>query len=200
MMYIDKHHLMQDGHNVDFLPTPNMGGTITPQYLVLHYTAGGSAAGAVSWLTSAQSKASAHLVIGRDGKITQLVPFNRCAWHAGKSRWNGFDNLNELSIGIELVNAGMLTLKNGDWRTPSQTLVADDDVVVAVHKNDTVERGWQKYPEAQVLACAAVARALFAEYPLSEIIGHDDIAPFRKIDPGPAWPMDEFRTLIFGKR
>jgi len=85
-MKIKNHKLV----GVDYKRSPNQSGTIKPTYLVIHYTAGRSAEAAVRTLTSRKRKASAHLVIGRDGSVTQLVPFNRKAWHAGKSEWKSF--------------------------------------------------------------------------------------------------------------
>ena len=87
-------------------PSPNHSGEITPKFIVMHYTAGWSAEGSITWLTNKESKVSAHLVIARDGTITQLVPFNKKAWHAGPSVYDGYKNLNSHSIGIALDNAG----------------------------------------------------------------------------------------------
>ncbi len=87
-----------------------------PTYLVMHYTAGGTMSGAVSTLKKKGSKASAHIVIDRDGAVEQVLPFNKVTWHAGRSRWRGLKGLNAHSIGIELVNAGPLQQSNGNWR------------------------------------------------------------------------------------
>lgn len=72
--------------------------------LVIHATAG-SAASALSWLTNPKSRVSAHYLIDKRGRVTQLVPDHRCAWHAGRSAWRGETQINECSIGIELENA-----------------------------------------------------------------------------------------------
>ena len=64
------------GAGLSFVETPNKGGDLAPRYLVFHYTAGKSATSSINWLTSPESKASAHLVLARDGTITQLAPFN----------------------------------------------------------------------------------------------------------------------------
>ena len=79
-----------------------------PDMIVLHYTAGVSAASSADYLVRPEVKASAHLVIGRDGRIFQLVPFHVEAWHAGRSRYTGREGLNRFSIGIELDNLGRL--------------------------------------------------------------------------------------------
>ena len=109
-MRIEDHRLiLDDGSPADFVATDKMSGQLDHRYLVMHYTAGGSADGAIRTLTDPAVKASAHLVIAADGEITQLVPFDRVAWHAGVSSWQGLTRLNGHSIGIELDNAGMLT-------------------------------------------------------------------------------------------
>jgi N-acetylmuramoyl-L-alanine amidase len=78
-------------------------------------------------------------------------------------------------------------------------VVADDEVLVAKHKHGGRELGWKIYPEAQLTVLEAVASALFESYPLKEIVGHDDIAPGRKRDPGPAFPMTHFRSRLLGR-
>src|SRR5262245_13438472 len=105
-MEISKHTLA--GPGVTALETPNKEGVIAPEYLVVHFTAGRSAQASVDWLCNPAARASAHVVIGRDGKICQLVPFNLKAWHAGVSAWAGRTGLNSCSIGVELDNAGKL--------------------------------------------------------------------------------------------
>ncbi|MFC1492026.1 N-acetylmuramoyl-L-alanine amidase, partial [Nitrospinota bacterium] len=82
-MEIHNHFL--EGKSVDRTETPNRGGEITPRLLIFHFTAGKSAESAIRWLCDPEARASAHLVIGREGRITQLAPFNIKTWHAGKS-------------------------------------------------------------------------------------------------------------------
>lgn len=95
-MKILRHRLQHDdGAPVPFENSPNQRGGLDAKYLIIHYTAGSSADSSVRWLTNPASEASAHLVIGRDGSITQLVAFDRVAWHAGKSRWHGLASLNK---------------------------------------------------------------------------------------------------------
>ncbi len=82
-MKILRHRLRHDdGTPVAFERSPNLGGRVAHEYLVMHYTAGSSAAGAIAAMTEPGGN-SAHLVIGRDGAVTQLVAFDRVAWHAG---------------------------------------------------------------------------------------------------------------------
>lgn len=199
-MKIEAHRLLDDaGTSVKFRPSPNCSGPLDASVLVIHYTAGHSPDNSINWLCNPTAKASAHLVIGADGSLTQLVPFNRVAWHAGVSRWNDRDRLNDWSIGIELDNPGFLTRTGNVWRTRLGRVVPDDEVLIAAHKHGGRELGWKVYPEAQLSALEAVATALFEAYPLKEIVGHDDIAPRRKRDPGPAFPMSHFRARLLGR-
>lgn len=203
-MKINNHRLVQgDGTPMPFVATPNMGGVMQPEYLVIHYTAGSSAEGSIAWLSNPQAQASSHLVIGRDGNITQLVPFNHSAWHAGKSQWDGRSGLNSFSIGIELDNAGKLERVGSRWLSAvSKRAYADDDVLIANHQQDrpgTPPGGWHEYAEAQIEAALAVGLLLMQRYKLKEVLGHDDIAPGRKSDPGPAFPMPSFRSRLQGR-
>lgn len=143
---------------VEFHKSPNHGREITPRIIVIHYTGDNSCQGAVSWLTSARSGVSAHLVVDKDGTIYQLVPFNVAAWHAGKSDYNGQSNVNAFSIGIENVGIG------------------------------------DEWPDTQVEANRQIIAALFANYPIEDVVGHSDVAPGRKVDPGPNYPWDKVTT------
>ena len=146
--------LYADGVQVPFRESPNTGRQITPTIVVIHYTGDNSMEGAVSWLCAAQSGVSAHLVIGKDGSIVQLVPFNVSAWHAGKSDYQGRANVNAFSVGIECVGIG------------------------------------DEWPDEQVEAIRATIQALFLAYPIEDVVGHQDVAPGRKSDPGPNFPWD----------
>jgi N-acetylmuramoyl-L-alanine amidase len=194
-------HLLckDDGTPYPFEKTPNQGGAITPQFLVLHFTASHSARVAISWLTNPEAKASAHVVIARDGTITQLVPFNLEAWHAGKSHWAGHDGLNKYSLGIELDNAGKLKREGSKWVTWNGKPIPDNEVMEATHKNETEKAGWHTFSEAQLKAARELSALLIQTYNLKDIIGHEDIAPGRKTDPGPAFPMKDFRTQLIGR-
>ena len=110
MTYAVKSHRMQrNGAPVPFRATPNKGGTITPTVIVLHDTAGRlDGETSVGWLCSKAAKASAHFVVGRGGELTQLAPTNVATWHAGQSNWRGMSNVNGFSIGIEIVNPGIM--------------------------------------------------------------------------------------------
>jgi N-acetylmuramoyl-L-alanine amidase len=199
-MKVINHFLyFDDGQQVRFVKSPNIEGKMQPEYLVIHYTAGSTAAGAVTWLTNSRAYVSAHLVIGRDGSITQLVPFDTVAWHAGASMWEGREGLNKYSIGIELDNAGRLLRKGGEWLAGFGKVYADDEVIEAYHKNGKGPYGWHTYSEKQLEVALEAGLALFEAYKLLDVVGHDDIAPHRKIDPGPAFPMDSFRAKLLGR-
>jgi len=148
------HYLYVDSQRVPFRESPNRGRVMVPTLIVIHYTGDNSMAGAVSWLCAERSGVSAHLVIGKDGSIYQLVPFNMVAWHAGQSDYNGRANVNAFSVGIENVGLG------------------------------------DSWPVAQVEANRAIIAALFAAYPIEDVVGHEDVAPGRKPDPGPNFPWD----------
>ncbi len=190
--------------NDEFLPfvrSPNIQGGLKPEYLVMHFTRGQSAEGAISWLTNKIAKASAHLVIGRDGSITQLVRFNHVAWHAGRSFWEGRLNLNRFSVGIELDNLGQLQRNaQNQWEIFGK-VIPDDQVIEQVHKNDSQGRllGWHTYTAEQMAAAEEVSALLVEKFSLRDVVGHDDISPARKWDPGPAFPMASFRSKIFGQ-
>lgn len=199
-MKVVSHRLLHDDDTpVKFDKSPNQSGEIGPEYLVIHYTAGRSASSSVNWLTNRDAQASAHLVIGRDGSVTQLVAFNRKAWHAGVSRWAGRDNVNSFSIGIELDNPGKLTRNADGWMSAWGDPVAPGQVVEAVHKNGGSLTGWHTYSGEQLEMLRDVATCLVRKYNLRDIIGHDDIAPSRKSDPGPAFPMDSIRSAALGR-
>lgn len=190
-----------DRSAVPFYESPNVGGSLNPKAIVMHYSASGSAEGTAEHFRKARSKASAHLVIGRDGSIIQCVDLRRVAWHAGRSSWNGRSRLNSWSIGIELVNWGPLARDEDGWRTWTGAAVSAKDVRIATHRDEKKERGWQTFPEAQMEAAHDICSALVSEFPaIDHILGHDDVSPNRKIDPGPAFPMLSFRAAILPER
>ena len=201
-MRVRNHRLLgADDAPVEFRQSPNQSsGTIVPEYLVVHYTAGRSASSSIEWLCDKDARASAHLVIDRKGAITQLVAFNRKAWHAGVSRWAGRDGVNAFSIGIELDNPGKLTRLTNGWASAWGDAVDGDKVLEATHKNGGAACGWHTYSAEQLEALRRVAACLVNHYGLKDVVGHDDIAPGRKTDPGPAFPMVSFRSAVLGRQ
>ena len=194
---VKTHVLYLDDKPVAQKKTPNMGGgLIRPSLLVMHFTASQRAAGAISWLCNPVAKASAQIVIDIDGTVTQLMPLNRIAWHAGLSKWKGKSGCNAFSIGIEMANLGLLRRLGNDKFADSYGHYVPAAQVATVNG-----RYWALYPKSQQDAAVGVAQAIIATYPtIREIVGHSDIAPGRKIDPGDAWPMEGFRSKVFGRK
>ncbi|WP_213878150.1 N-acetylmuramoyl-L-alanine amidase [Pseudomonas sp. dw_358] len=143
------------------------------QYIILHYT---SAPQARSLALLTHGEVSAHYLIGDDAPATvfQLVDENQRAWHAGESEWQGRTWLNSDSIGIEIVNPGYLDTPTG--------------------------RVWYPYSEAQIEHVIALVRDIAARHriPARNIIGHSDIAPLRKQDPGPLFPWKRLADAGLG--
>jgi N-acetylmuramoyl-L-alanine amidase len=150
------------------LPSPNhdsrgdaIAGTPPIDMLVLHYTGMQSGAAALDRLRDPAARVSAHYVADEDGTVWRLVPEERRAWHAGVSYWMGGTALNTVSIGIEVVNPGH------EW-------------------------GYRAFPAAQMDAVEALCRDIVSRrrIPAYRVVGHSDIAPTRKADPGELfdWP------------
>lgn len=198
---VQGHILRNNGNPVAFTATPNQGpvGSVRPLYLIMHYTAGPTAAGAINWLANSQAQASAHLVIDRNGQVTQMVAFNRRAWHAGVSRWQELESMNSYSIGIELVNAGKLKKVGNRWENWAGNVIPAAEVEEATHKHETSSAGWQVYPTVQIEAALDVALALHATYRFLDVLGHEDVSRGRKVDPGPAFPMSSFASRVIGR-
>jgi N-acetylmuramoyl-L-alanine amidase len=159
---IKNHLLYKDGAQVNFKMSPNHGGEIDPDVIVIHYT-GDNGLGGLHWLCSRESQVSAHLWIAKTGQIWQLLPFNIKGWHAGASEMpepDGRPNVNGFSIGIE--NQGL----GDDW------------------------------PGAQVEAIIEVVIALHRAYKITTTVGHEDVAPGRKTDPGPNFPWDKLEAAL----
>jgi N-acetylmuramoyl-L-alanine amidase len=139
-------------------PSPNHGPRGEPariDMLVLHYTGMRTATAALERLCDAVARVSAHYLVEEDGTIWRLVPEHRRAFHAGVSCWEGEGDLNSVSLGIEIVNPGH------EW-------------------------GYRPFPEAQMASVELLCRDLATRYsiPPHRVVGHSDIAPVRKSDPG----------------
>ncbi len=200
-MNIVNHRLQ--GDTIKWQETPNRGGKLVdgaPDSIVIHYTAGSSAESAVQTLTNPDVKASAHLVVGRQGEIYQLAPFDTVAWHAGRSRWQGRSGYNKYAVGIEIDNAGRLERNgNGGFVSWFNKLYDPEDVIEATHRNESRPTFWHRYTEPQIEAVFELCRLLNQSYPIREILGHEEIAPTRKIDPGPAFPLDRLRDTLLAE-
>jgi N-acetylmuramoyl-L-alanine amidase len=181
--------------------SPNHGGTFAPGKLdtiIIHYTAGSSAESSVKSLMDVNSKASAHLVIGRDGSITQLVPFDTIAWHAGPSQYGTRIGFNQYSIGIEIDNAGVLEKRGGKYYSWFNREYPEADVVQGIHRNQSIPRYWHAFKEEQINIVFDICQLLLRHYPIKFILGHEEISPGRKVDPGPAFPLDKLRERLLG--
>ncbi len=132
--------------------------------LILHYTGMGSGEEALARMQDPAAEVSAHYMVWEDGQISQLVDEDKRAWHAGVGSWQGDTDLNSCSIGIEIVNGG--------------------------HNVPLADGSLPPYPEVQIEAVIALSKAIIARHkiPQSRIVGHSDIAPLRKEDPGEHFP------------
>ena len=170
--------------------------------IIIHYTSGASAASSVKTLTDPARKVSAHLVIGRDNSVTQIVPFDRIAWHAGKSAHHNVTGLNRYSIGIEIDNAGKLEKSGNAYLSWFGRRYDEEDVFTGVHRNQSQVAYWHRFTEGQIEIVYDICALLLDTYPdIEYILGHAEISPKRKIDPGPAFPLDKLRDrLLNGDR
>lgn len=186
-------------------PVGNLtGGRLMPirRCLVIHFTAGSSVQGSFShWRSPASRKIDlgAHVTIDRDGTVYQSRRFDRTISHAGTSRWvdpktgKRYTSCNGFAIGIELVNAGSSAAIR---RWAEQHDPAYAGTVKARHRNGGPEQVWEVYSKQQIAAVTEVSRLLVQTYNLDDVTGHDCIAPERKDDPGPAFPMLTFREAL----
>ncbi len=198
-MEIKDHKLEAD--NVDWRESPNQGGKLEnsqPDSIIIHYTAGASAESSVRSLSNPKQKVSAHLVVGVKGEIFQLVPFDTVAWHAGRSSWKDRSSYNKYSIGIEIDNAGILKANgNGHFLSWFNRIYKEDEVVKATHRNESTPKYWHRYAEEQIESVFEICAVLCDKYPIKEVLGHEEISPSRKTDPGPAFPLDKLRLKLF---
>jgi N-acetylmuramoyl-L-alanine amidase len=141
-------------------PSPNHDErALSVSMIVLHYTGMPDAEGAIDRLRSPEAAVSAHYVIKEDGTVLRLVAEDRRAWHAGKSYWRGITDINSASVGIEIVNPGH-------------------------------EFGYRPFPDEQIAALIPLVADIKARHGIGRgnIVGHSDIAPTRKDDPGELFP------------
>ncbi len=196
-MELYKHKLLADF--AKFNETNKTSGTFDrglPDTIVIHYTAGDSAVSAINTFKDEDVKASAHVVVDTDGSLTQMVPFHKIAWHAGKSSWLDRNSLNKYSIGIEIVNAGRLEKSGSVWRSWFGKTFTEEDVVQGVHLNESEPTWWHRFTEEQITSVLDLCKTLMKYYKIRYILGHEEISPGRKIDPGPAFPLDKIRDRL----
>lgn len=153
-------------------PSPNCDDRPAGQavdMLVLHYTDMDSAEASAARLCDPAAQVSAHYLIDEDGTVFALVPEGKRAWHAGVSFWRGETAINARSIGIELQN-------------PGHSL------------------GYRAFPEAQIAALIALCQGILARHPIAprNVVGHSDVAPDRKIDPGELFPWARLAAAGIG--
>jgi N-acetylmuramoyl-L-alanine amidase len=153
-------------------PSPNFDARpkVTPvDILLLHYTGMETGAAAVARLCDPDAKVSAHYTVDEDGTIFSHVPEECRAWHAGVSYWAGDRDINARSIGIEIVNPGH-------------------------------EFGYRSFPDAQIEAVIRLAQDIFSRHPIpaERVLGHSDVAPARKLDPGELFPWGELALAGIG--
>ena len=141
------------------------------KYIVIHYTGMQSKRVSIKRLTDPYKKVSCHYLIDRKGSIIQMVDDDRTAWHAGKSKWKNLNNLNSRSIGVELVNKGH-------------------------------NFGYEKFSDVQIKKLIKLCLNLKKKYKINSscILGHSDIAPLRKIDPGEKFPWNVMSKNGLGTR
>jgi len=143
-------------------PSPNWDERQLPiSMVVLHYTGMPTAAAALARLTDPAAKVSAHYLISEEGTVTQMVSEERRAWHAGAAYWRGITDVNSASVGIELANPGH------EW-------------------------GYRPFPPAQMAALIPLLADIVWRHGVrpADVVGHSDVAPARKQDPGELfdWP------------
>ena len=144
------------------VPSPNFGDRALPvTMLVIHYTEMKPVETALQRLTDREAGVSAHYLITEEGEVIQLVSEAKRAWHAGASYWRGIKDVNSASIGIELDHPG-----HG--------------------------LGYRGFTEAQIEALVPLAARIVKQYdiPRANVVGHSDVAPMRKVDPGELFPWD----------
>jgi N-acetylmuramoyl-L-alanine amidase len=151
-------------------PSPNLDArTKVPDMLVLHYTGMESGEAALARLRDPEARVSSHYMVEEDGRIFRLVPEERRAWHAGVSFWKGEEGVNHASIGIEIVNPGH-------------------------------EFGYRPFPPAQIDAVIALVADIRTRWSIDDgrILGHSDVAPARKQDPGELFPWKQLAQAGHG--
>lgn len=198
-MKIENHRLVGNGVRYDF---DEGFKRMTPEVVVIHYAVTTNV-NATNAALRASDYLSAHVTVDSTGAVTQMVPFNLVAYHAGKSDYHGRTSVNGFSVGIEISNPGPLIKQpDGSLKTVyGKTWTGD--AVEATHKSGLAPKSWTHwaaFSEKELGLCVEICGLLRDEYGIKDIVGHDDISPGRKFDPGPAFPLDWLRDCVLGKR
>jgi len=182
-------------------PKKDSGNLNNPDTIVIHYTASNNINSDIRTLYESTKEASVQFLVDADGKVYQLMPANRIAWHAGKSRLGNRTGMNKYSIGIEIVNPGYLVERSdGSLATWYNEKVELKNAVKLKHKNENFERFWHIYTQEQIDSVKELCQALCEAYNINNIVGHDDVSPGRKQDPGPAFPLNKIVTIVLDDR
>jgi len=171
------------------------------KYIVMHTTTGVYIQSTISTFQNKDEGTSAHLVIGREGRIIQMVPFNHAAHHAGSGLWEGTSSVNSKSIGIEMDNAGWLSegggrvyAKNGNVDIPAS------DYQRVRHWQHYNIRPWHTFPEIQKSVTFKAVKALKAHFDsVEELLEHERISLLTRTDPGALFPMEQLRQEVLGR-
>jgi len=173
-------------------PLPASGRTLSPIGLIMHATCGDTVDSSID---GEPSGVGAHFYVERDGGITQACSCLMQIGHAGFSTWKDpvtgdqLHNLNSYTLGIEIANAEDEALA---WARKQPGFTS----IQARHPNGGPVQEWECYPAAQIAAVIALTQAIIVRFPLHFIAGHEQIAPDRRNDPGPAFPWEEFRKAV----
>ncbi len=173
---------------------------LLPEIAVVHYAVTEDA-GTTAAVLKAKDYLSCHVTIDRNGIVIQQVPFNRRAYHAGESSYKGRPSCNTFSLGIEISNPGPLIKQPDGSLKTVYGKTWTKGAVEAKHKSGKAPANWTHWAEFSDMEfdlCAQICDLWRREYGIKDIVGHDDISPGRKFDPGPAWPMDALRKAVFG--
>ncbi|MFD1342902.1 N-acetylmuramoyl-L-alanine amidase [Litorisediminicola beolgyonensis] len=189
--------------NMPYRPAVCIGAEIEPTIVIAHDTASRIAPGlAAGYLRKNDRKVSVHFVIERDGAIEQQVPVNRRANHAGRSVYHGRQWCNGFSIGVEMVNPGRMSRES---ETHALAWYGDSFEIASygIQECTTPEHGhglWMPYTPEQIATFVDLMQFLFDELPtLHDITTHWYVSPGRKVDTNPLFPLEQIRSLIFGR-
>jgi N-acetylmuramoyl-L-alanine amidase len=205
MFKIKNHRLYWGNKPVEYKPTPNRtkGFVLKPEGVLLHDTASQlDGDTSIDWFLNPDAQASAHLLVHRDGHVTQLASFNVETWHAGNSSLNGRSGVNRFSVGVEIVNPGKLTpLGNGRYQAWFGEVYSDSDY--SITEQSTPEHGaggWMGYTPEQIETIERFSVVLFRKYGLDWIWPHWKVSPGRKVDTNPLFPLKHLRSKVIGRR